>query len=469
VKRTLAAAAAAMGGELRGHDASYGTVSTDTRTLKAGDLFVALQGPNFDGNDFVAAAAAAGAVGAVVSRPASRGAIATSGSASAGGASGIAQVVVPDTLAALTKLAHAWRLQFAFPVIGVGGSNGKTTVKEMTAAILARRGPCLATRGNLNNHIGVPVTLMRLEPAHRSAVIEMGANRRGDVAALCAIARPTVGLITNAGAEHLEGFGSLEGVAQGEGEMLAALDAAGTAVVNADDAYAPLWRRLSCAGRTLTFGLVPQADFRASDVSQTIGAGGFALQFALHGAGGERTVRMRLAGRHNVVNALAASAAAHAAGATLDDIVSGLAEIRPVGGRLELKSSRHGAWLIDDSYNANPSSVQAALDVLKELPGPRWMVLGDMGELGEFALQSHLDAGTLARRSGVSRLFAMGPMSAHAAEAFGTGAEWFPDAAALIRRLDGELTAGTTVLIKGSRLNRLERVVESLGAPPAHH
>lgn len=455
MKRTLAAAASVVGGELSGSDASYGTVSTDTRSLQAGDLFVALQGPNFDGNAFVAAAASAGAVGAIVSR--------RSPDVS------LAQIVVPDTLTALSKLAHAWRMQFRYPVIGIGGSNGKTTVKEMTAAILARRGPCLATRGNLNNHIGVPVTLLRLEGAHRAAVIEIGANRSGEVAALCSIARPTVGLITNAGAEHLEGFGSLYGVAAGEGEMVAALDGAATAVVNADDAYAPLWLQLSRAGRTLTFGLAARADFRASDVAQSIGAGGFVLRFKLHGAGGEHPVQLRLAGRHNVVNALAASAAAHAAGATLDDIVAGLGEIQPVGGRLQLKVSRHGAWLIDDSYNANPSSVQAALAVLKDLDGPRWMVLGDMGELGDFALQSHVDAGTLARRSGVSRLFAMGPMSAHAAEAFGKGAEWFVDAEALARRLDAELQAGTTVLIKGSRLNRLERVVESLGAPPAHH
>ena len=460
MKRTLAAGAAAVRGTLQGPDGAYGAVSTDTRALRPSDLFVALKGPNFDGNDFVDVAARAGAAGALVSRPAQL---------PSSAAEHFAQIVVPDTLAALTTLAGAWRGQFACPLVGVGGSNGKTTVKEMTAAILARRGPCLATRGNLNNHIGVPVTLMRLEAAHRAAVVEMGANRIGDVAALCAIARPTVGLITNAGAEHLEGFGSLDGVAQGEGEMVAALDAAGTAVINADDAYAPVWRRMSRAARTLTFGLAGDADFRAGDVTQSIGTGGFSLRFTLRCAGTERAVRLQLAGRHNVINALAAAAAAHAAGAALEDIVAGLGEVQPVDGRLQLKASRHGAWLIDDSYNANPSSVQAALDVLKELDGPRWMVLGDMGELGAFAQQSHLDAGALARRSGVSRLFAMGPMSAHAAEAFGKGAEWFPDAAALIRRLDSELQAGTTLLIKGSRMNRLERVVESLGAPPAAH
>jgi UDP-N-acetylmuramoyl-tripeptide--D-alanyl-D-alanine ligase len=454
MKRTLAAAASACGGTLRGADAEYRVVSTDTRALGAGDLFVALKGPNFDGNDFVDAAARAGAAGALVQRPS---------------AGAFAQIVVPDTLAALTRLAHAWRSQFSYPVVGIGGSNGKTTVKEMTAAILARRGPCLATRGNLNNHIGVPVTLMRLESTHRTAVIEMGANRIGEIAELSALARPTVGLITNAGAEHLEGFGSLDGVAHGEGEMVAGLDASGTAVINADDAYADLWRRMSKARDTVTFGLARDADFRASEVSQAIVANGFALRFTLHTAQATRPVELHLAGRHNVVNALAAAAAASAAGATLDDIVAGVGEVQPVSGRLQLKSSRHGAWVIDDSYNANPSSVQAALEVLKDLEGQRWMVLGDMGELGAHARQSHLDAGRLARQSGVTRLFAMGPLSAHAAEAFGTGAEWFPDAEALIRRLDSELAAGTTLLVKGSRLNRLERVVESLGAPPAAH
>ncbi len=460
MKRTLAQAAQAIGGALHGEDDRYGAVNSDTRRLAAGELFVALEGPNFDGNDFVAAAAQAGAAGALVQRHQPQ--VLACGRP-------FAQIVVPDTLAALSQLAAAWRAQFGFPVLGVGGANGKTTVKEMAAQILARRGPCLATRGNLNNHIGVPLTLMRLESAHRAAVIEMGANRKGEVAALCRIARPTIGLITNAGAEHLEGFGSLDGVAEGEGEMVAALDATGTAVLNADDTYLGLWRTLAGAARVVTFGMAGDADYRATDIAQSIGADGFALRFTLHARGARRPVRLHLAGRHNVINALAAAAAASAAGATLDDVAAGLAQVRPVGGRLELKSSRHGAWILDDSYNANPSSVQAALEVLKELAGPRWMVLGDMGELGAFAPQSHTEAGELARRAGVSRLFALGPLSARAVESFGSGAEWFPDAQSLIARLDAELASGTTLLIKGSRMNRLERVVESLGAAAAPH
>lgn len=454
MKRTLAAAAEACRGALQGTDRDYAAVGTDTRTLAAGDLFVALKGPRFDGHDFVDAAARAGAAGAIVSRRAHP---------------HLAQILVADPLAALASLAHAWRGQFDIPVVGVGGSNGKTTVKEMTAAILARRGPCLATRGNLNNHIGVPLTLMRLQHAHRMAVIEMGANRIGDVAGLCAIARPTVGLITNAGAEHLEGFGSLEGVARGEGEMVATLDPRGIAVINADDAFAALWQSMSAASRVLTFGTSEIADFRATEVRQSIGAEGFSLRFKLHSPERSGDAELRLAGRHNVINALAAAAASHAAGAGFDAIVEGLASVRAVAGRLELKASRHGAWIVDDSYNANPSSVQAALDVLQDLAGEKWMVLADMGELGSFGRQSHVDVGEYARRAGVTRLFAMGPLSAHAAEAFGAGAEWFTDIEALMRRLDSELAPGTTLLVKGSRTNRLERVVESLGAAAAAH
>jgi UDP-N-acetylmuramoyl-tripeptide--D-alanyl-D-alanine ligase len=365
-------------------------------------------------------------------------------------------------LAALAALAGAWRRQFNIPVVGVGGSNGKTTVKEMTAAILSRLGPCLATLGNLNNHIGVPLTLLRLDRSHRTAVIEMGANRLGDIAGLAAIARPSIGLITNAGAEHLEGFGSLENVARGEGEMVEALRPDDTAVINADDDYADLWRQLSHAGRLVTFGFTRQADVRATDVEQSIAAEGFALRFNLWMGVEHRAVQLRLAGRHNVNNALAAAAAAHAAGASLDAIVNGLGAVRGVKGRLQRIAAPNGCWLIDDSYNANPSSLRVALELLKELEGPKWMVLADMGELGGFSRQSHVDAGIQARESGVERLFAAGPLSAHAAEAFGRGAEWFPDVDALIRRLSAELQPRTTVLIKGSRMNRLERVVEAL-------
>jgi UDP-N-acetylmuramoyl-tripeptide--D-alanyl-D-alanine ligase len=447
MKRTLREAAETVGGELVGEDHRYGAVSTDSRTLSFGALFVALRGPNFDGREFVAAAAAQGAIGAMVDRAVPH---------------ALSQIVVPDALRALQTLAHAWRGGFTLPIVGVAGSNGKTTAKEMTAAILARMGTCLATHGNLNNHIGVPLTLMRLEDSHRSAVVEMGANRIGDVAELVRLARPTVGLITNAGAEHLEGFGNLDGVAQGEGEMVSCLDPDATAIINADDAYAGYWRKVSTARRVISFGVHAQADFMAKNSLQAIERGEFATHFTLECPLGQRAITLKAGGAHNIGNALAAAAAASAAGASLEQIALGLADFRAVAGRLQLKAGTRDSWIIDDSYNANPSSVRAGLEVLRSLPGPTWLVLGDMAELGEFAEDSHAHMGAYARDCGIKRLFALGPQSSRAVETFGSGAEWFSDADSLTRRLQAELTPGVTVLIKGSRINRLERVVQAL-------
>jgi UDP-N-acetylmuramoyl-tripeptide--D-alanyl-D-alanine ligase len=455
MKRTLSEAARVVGGELIGEDRPYGCVCTDSRTLKPGALFVALRGPNFDGAAFVQAAAAQGAIGALVER-------ATPGA--------LPQVVVPNTLGALQDLAKNWRAAFTLPVVAVAGSNGKTTAKEMTAAILSRMGLCMATHGNLNNHIGVPVTLMRLEPSHRSAVIEMGANAIGDVAALMRIAQPTVGLITNAGAEHLEGFGNLDGVAKGEGETVSCLGTEGTAIINADDAYAAYWRGISGAKRIVTFGVHHAADFTAKNIFQGIERGEFATRFTLICPLGERAIMLKAGGAHNIGNALAAAAAASAAGASLEDIALGLADFRAVSGRLQLKAGTRGAWIIDDSYNANPSSVRAAMEVLRSLTGPTWLVLGDMAELGEVSHDSHAHIGSYARDCGIKRLFAMGALSSRAVETFGAGGEWFADAESLTRRLQAELAPGVTVLIKGSRINRLERVVQALtggGAGPS--
>ena len=447
MKRTLRDAAAAVGGELVGADRPYGAVATDSRTLMPGSLFVALRGPNFDGGAFVAAAAARGAIGAIVERAVP---------------DALPQVVTADPLRALQKLGQAWRAQFNVALVAIGGSNGKTTTKEMTAAILSRMGLVMATHGNLNNHIGVPVTLMRLEAEHRSAVVEMGANRLGDVAELVRLARPTVGLITNAGAEHLEGFGNLDGVAQGEGEMVSCLDPGATAIINADDAYAGYWRKTAAARRIQTFGIHADADFMAKNPLQAIERGEFATRFTLICPLGERTVTLKAGGMHNVANALAAAAAAAAAGASLDEIAAGLADFRAVAGRLQLKAGTRDSWIIDDSYNANPSSVRAGLEVLRALPGATWLVLGDMAELGEYAEDSHAHMGAYARDCGIKRLFAVGAQSSRAVETFGSGAEWFADADSLTRRLQAELAPGITVLIKGSRVNRLERVVQAL-------
>jgi UDP-N-acetylmuramoyl-tripeptide--D-alanyl-D-alanine ligase len=455
MKRTLAEFARACGGTLSGADAAYTDVVSDSRTLTPGQLFVALRGPRFNGKEFVAAARAGGAAGALVEalQPVA-----------------LAQIVVRDTQAALARAARAWRAAFSGPLVGVAGSNGKTTAKEMLAAILGEAGSCLATRGNLNNHIGVPLTLLRLTSEHRFAVVEMGANRAGEVAALVSLARPSVGMITNAGAEHLEGFGSLEGVARAEGEMVAGLAAAATAVINADDEFAALWRGLTRA-RVVTFGVRERADFSASKMRAAVGAGGFRTHFLLQAPQGSAAIELAVGGAHNVANALAAAAAAASAGATLEHIAAGLARVRAVPGRLQFRQTTSGAWLIDDSYNANPSSVRAAIEVLASLTGRRWLVLGDMAELGEYAQQAHADIGEFARAQGVERLYATGALMARAAESFGAGAQWYADVAALTAALTQALAAAgpeVRMLVKGSRMNRLERVVEALiGACPS--
>jgi UDP-N-acetylmuramoyl-tripeptide--D-alanyl-D-alanine ligase len=449
MRRTLAEFTRICEGRLSGHDATFTEVSSDTRTLQRGQLFVALRGPAFDGHEFLTAALAAGAAGAVVDalQPVT-----------------LPQIVVADTQAALTRAAATWREGFHGPVVGVAGSNGKTTAKEMTAAILTRAGSCLATRGNLNNHIGVPLTLLRLTPEHHFAVVEMGANHAGEVAALVEVARPTVGMITNAGAEHLEGFGSLEGVARAEGEMVAGLAAAATAVINADDEFAQLWRGLTRA-RVVTFGVREHADYRASDVRTSVDAHGFRTRFQLICPQGNAAIELSLGGAHNVANALAAAAAAASAGATLEQISAGLAGVRAVAGRLQFRQTTAGAWIIDDSYNANPSSVRAAVEVLASLGGRRWLVLGDMAELGEHASDAHADIGEFARGAGIERLYGVGPLSERAVASFGAGAQWFSDVALLTQSLTAALAkAGAEVrlLVKGSRFNRLERVVGAL-------
>jgi UDP-N-acetylmuramoyl-tripeptide--D-alanyl-D-alanine ligase len=451
VIRTLAQFAAACHGRLIGADREFNEVSIDTRKLAAGNLFAALHGERADGHSFVGAAASAGAAGAIVLRQLEV---------------PLAQIVVSNVERALAGAAQVARARFSGPLIGVAGSNGKTTVKEMLSRILGQLGPCLATRGNLNNHLGVPMTLLRLDASHRTAVIEMGANRRGDVEHLVSIARPTIGLITNAGAEHLEGFGSLEGAARAEGEMVGGLSASGVAVINADDTYASLWRAGTSA-RVSSFGLRREADFRAEELHFDVGESGFATRFRLRAPGGEMAVTLALAGRHNVLNALAAAAAAVSAGASLAQVAAGLSQMQPVAGRLQLRRTRHGAWLIDDSYNANPSSVRAGVEVLSELAGRRWLVLGDMAELGEAADSSHRELGELARAAGVERLYAFGALAGLAADSFGAGAERFRDAAELARALDGALGPEVRVLVKGSRVNRLERVIDALLASDA--
>ena len=444
-------------GQLVGADGEFRSVSTDTRSLQSGALFVALSGPNFDGHDFVAAAAERGAAAALVQRPLTV---------------ALPQIVVDDPLQALSAFARQWRRQFRIPVIGVTGSNGKTTTKEIIGAILSQLGPCLITRGNLNNHIGVPLMLMELRATHRFAVIEMGANHEGEIAHLASIAEPGIGIVTNAGAAHLEGFGSLQGVANGKGEMFRALPADGVAVINADDAFANQWLENRASEKTLTFGFEQRADFMAHKVQASSDAQGFKIDFDLVTPMGTQAATLQLAGLHNLRNALGAAAVANAAGASLQEIVSGLAAMRPVGGRLELKPALNGAFLVDDSYNANPSSLKAGLDALQSFGGARWLVLGDMMELGDSSDELHAEVGRYARQAGIQRLLAIGPRSHFAVEAFGRGAQWFADIDALIGEARSTLAPGVAVLIKGSRANRLERVSAALATTPpsaAHH
>ena len=451
--RDLATLASVTGGVLHGANAVFGRVMSDSRSIDAGTLFVALRGERYDAHDFVPDVAARGAAGALVNRLVSV---------------HVAQVVVPDVLEGLTSFARAWRRDFAGVVVAITGSNGKTTVKEMTGAILAQRGACLVTHGNLNNHIGVPLTLARLEATHRHAVVEMGANHPGEIAHLAGIARPDVGLVINAGPAHLEGFGGLDGVARAKGEMFEALGPDRTAVINADDRYAGLWRGLARgAGRTLSFGMREPADFRASEPASRVVNDRFVTEFVLDCPLGSRRITLNLAGEHNVMNALAAAAAAHAAGAGLDDVEQGLTTMQPVSGRLQLKPARAGARLIDDSYNANPGSMRAGLRSLATIPGEHWLVLGEMAELGADSARLHADIGEFARETGVARLLAVGAEARHAVESFGPGASWFADADELVAAAEPGLRKGVTILIKGSRVNRLERVAAALAAPGA--
>jgi UDP-N-acetylmuramoyl-tripeptide--D-alanyl-D-alanine ligase len=443
----LAQAARVLDAPLRGADARFAGVSTDTRSLRAGELFFALSGPRFDAHDMLGAAAEAGAAGAVVRAPREL---------------DLPQIVVTDPRAALGVLARDWRMRFAIPVLGVTGSAGKTTVKEMLGAILGMERHTLVTRGNLNNDIGVPLTLFTLAPEHEAAVIEMGANRAGDIALLADIARPTVGVVTLCAPAHLEGFGDVDTVARTKGEIYSGLAADGTAVINAQDAYRQLWHEMAAPRRVITFG--EGGEVRAADIA--LGAG--STRFRLCTPLGERAATITHRGRHNVDNALAAAAAALAAGIALDTIVAGLAAAAPVAGRLVTREVSATLTVLDDTYNANPAALRAAIAVLAASPGEKWLVLGDMGELGADAARYHAEAGADARAAGIDRLYTLGPLSAHAAGRFGTAAcAYETDVTALTAALEADLATSrghVTVLVKGSRMMALERVAAALGA-----
>ncbi len=438
---SLAQTSQILGGQLVGEDTVYLSVSTDTRTLPEGALYFALKGEHFDGHTFLNAAKQAGAAGAVVSDINNI---------------DLPQVKVEDTRKALGRLAAAWRQHFKGKVIAITGSNGKTTVKEMIAAILAKQGDVLATKGNLNNDIGLPLTLLGLENQDY-AVIEMGANHHGEIDYLTHIANPDVAVITNAGPAHLEGFGSIKGVAEAKSEIYRGLSQAGTAIINADDEFADYWLA-ACKNKTvIRFALDHEAEVKgewqqgATESVLKITADSTSFEVSLH-----------VPGKHNAMNALAAVAACLAAGAEIESMQKGLDAFSSVKGRLNIMTAINGATVIDDTYNANPASLSAGLDVLKVMPGEHWLVLGDMGELGEDSQQLHSDVAKLAKQKNVHQLYATGENSKVTVKAFGDHAMHFSTPKDLIDYLLPRLHQNLSVLIKGSRFMKMEKVVESL-------
>jgi len=427
-------------------DVSVRRVHSDTRTLEPGDLFVVLKGERFDAHAFLADAKARGAVAALAER----------GVAEAG----LAGIEVDDSLAALGTLAAAWRRRHTLPVAVVAGSNGKTTVTQMIGAILRAwvGDDALVTRGNFNNHIGVPLTLLRLRPSHRAAVLELGMNHPGEIAALARMAAPTVALVNNAQREHQEFMAGVDAVARENGAAIEALGEDGIAVFPVDDAHASVWREQAGARRIATF-----ASDRSGDVGGRAEWQGDRWAVELETPAGRTTFALHAAGLHNVRNASAAAAAALAAGAPLHAVAIGLEAFRPVAGRSQLTSFLHAGRpvaLVDDTYNANPDSVRAAIDVLASMAAPRWLVLGDMGEVGRQGVPFHAEVGSYAKTRGIESLWTAGALSAHAAAAFGP-ARHFDDVASLVAAL-GDAPAASSVLVKGSRFMRMEQVVAAL-------
>jgi len=456
----LSEAARAIPAELRGEDRAFDTVGTDTRVLSPQALFVALKGDRYDGHDFINQAVQKRAAGALIQKSGLR-------IEDRGLSDRLPLLIVDDTKKSLGTLAAYWRNKFDMPLVALTGSNGKTTVKEMLASIL--REACsaqtpvldpqscvLATRGNLNNDIGVPLTLLELEAGHRYAVIEMGMNHTGEIRYLARLAAPDVALINNAGAAHVEFLGSVEAVARAKGEIFEGLKPDGTAVINADDRHAGLWRELAGGRSVVDFGI----EHRAA-VSATYQLSWLESEIVLKTPQGVARALLKAPGLHNVRNALAASAAAVALKVPAPAIAKGLERFSGTRGRLQRKAGVRGAMLIDDTYNANPDSARAAIAVLAQAPGKRLLVLGDMGELGPGAAEMHAEVGRRARESGVERLLTLGELSAHATRAFGPGARHFTRIEELFAEIENALAPDVAVLIKGSRFMRMERVVKA--------
>jgi len=448
------AAVKAMSGRLVGDNASFSGVSTDSRKIGAGELFFALRGENFDGHEFLSAAKALGAVAAVVAADA----------VDTLGESGLPLLVVADTRLALGALAADWRARFDLPVIAVTGSNGKTTSKEMITSILrvAFGDAVLATQGNFNNDIGMPLTLLKLNGGHRAAVIEMGMNHPGEIAYLTRIARPTAAIVTNAQRAHLEGMGSLESIATEKGSVFMGLAESGVAVINADDTWADLWVSQATPRKVMTYAFE-----RPADVTGGYQSHGLDNQLTITAQGETIDVSLALPGAHNARNALGAATVALAAGLSLSVVRDGLLAFRGIKGRLQRRPGLNGAILLDDTYNANPDSVRAGIDVLAATIGKKILVLGDMGEIGDMTGQFHDEIGGYAKSQGIDLLLAFGESSVLAAHNFGVGGQHFKKIESLIEALSAELTVETTVLVKGSRFMRMERVADAVCATQA--
>lgn len=441
---TLSQVSNVVAGQHLGADVRFARVSTDTRTLQANDLYVALVGENFDGNDFVAAAFDKGACGAVVSRD-----------------TGIdrPQLRVKDTTIALGEIARLNRLASSARVVAITGSQGKTTVKEMIAAILRVENRVLVTRGNLNNHIGVPLTLLELDAGHDCAVVELGASGLGEIAYTVRIALPHVAVLTNAAATHIEGFGDLDGVVRTKGEIIDGLQEGGVAVLNADDPYFSVWAARAATKRMVSFAVDAAADYRVDELQlDALGAS----RFILRSPAGDARVTLALTGKHNVLNAVAAAAASIEAGASLEAVVEGLAQVHPVAGRLSQLPGIAGAIVIDDSYNASPASFRAAIEVLASSAGNTVLIVGDMGELGTQSEQAHIELGLYAKQCGIGALWATGTYSALSVDSFGEKGCFFSSQEALIRHAQERLREGDIALVKGSRSAAMDRVVEQI-------
>ena len=430
-------------GQLHGADCDILGVSTDSRNLRKGDLFVALRGEHFDGQEYVLQANNVGATAALVRQSV---------------ASSLPQLQVADTQRALGLLGAYNRQQYKGPLIGITGSSGKTTVKNMVHAVLSRRGETLATAGNFNNEIGVPLTLLRLRPGVEFAVVEMGAAKAGDIAWLCELACPTIALLLNAMPAHLEGFGNVEGVAAAKGEIFDGLIRTDVAVINADQSWARQWRKRASAATVVDFGLEQPASISARNI-QSMGVRG--VSFTATTPVGDMSIRLNLPGAHNVANALAAVAVGLACEVSLTDIRDGLESLQPSDGRLRSTILPSGASIIDDCYNANPGSVRAAIDMLATCSGQRTLLLGAMRELGHSSSELHREIGAYARAAGIDQLWGVGPELEICVDAFGAGGQYFEDRAAALVAIERQFGEGDTVLVKGSRSAGMEQILQA--------